>query len=121
MIESMKHVKRHVNRELACEDCKEPVMFTRVLHGARSADIFFDVFFDKGGKIDQDHISSSAKLCISTGSRDLGLLITLLACRHGIAEGLRFISIFDKDYQNLWKPVDMRVKQDPDREGGHFE
>ena len=51
MIESMKHVKRHVNRELACEDCKEPVMFTRVLHGARSADIFFDVFFDKGGKI----------------------------------------------------------------------
>ena len=56
-----------------------------------------------------------------TGSRDLGLLITLLACRHGIAEGLRFISIFDKDYQNLWKPVDMRVKQDPDREGGHFE
>ena len=31
-------------------------------------------------------------------------------------ELLRFISIFDKDYQNLWKPVDMRVNQDPDRD-----
>ena len=60
--------------------------------------------------------SNKYQLCHhSTGSRDLGLLITLLACRHGIAEGLRFISIFDKDYQNLWKPVDMRVNQDPDR------
>ena len=49
MIESMTHVKRNVNRELACND-EEKVVFTRVLHGAKSADIFFDVFFDKGQK-----------------------------------------------------------------------
>ena len=51
MIESMTHVKRNVNRELASNgEDKEKVVFTRVLHGARSADIFFDVFFDKGKK-----------------------------------------------------------------------
>ena len=53
MMESMAHVRRNVNRELAGGgggDEKGQVMFTRVLHGARSADIFFDVFFDKGEK-----------------------------------------------------------------------
>ena len=53
---------------------------------------------------------------IIPGSRDLGLLITLLAQSHGISEGLRFISLFDKDYQKLWKPVDVKVRQDSNRE-----
>ena len=51
MIDSMTHVKRNINQELTGGDDKEKVMFTRVLHGARSADIFFDVFFDKGQKM----------------------------------------------------------------------
>ncbi|XP_059092608.1 uncharacterized protein LOC131887897 isoform X2 [Tigriopus californicus] len=59
---------------------------------------FFDVFFDKN-------------------SRDLGLLITLLACSNGVAEGLRLVSLFDKDYQMLWKPVETQISHDPFRDG----
>ena len=44
--------------------------FSQCLPIATNADPFFDVYFDPK-------------------SRDLGLLITLLACSNGIAEGLR--------------------------------
>lgn len=47
-------------------------------------------------------------------ARDLGLLITLLASRNGVSEGLRLLSFFDKDYKILWRPVDTNVTFDPD-------
>lgn len=43
-------------------------------------------------------------------------MITLLAAGHGISEGLRFIALFDKDYQKLWKPLDVRVTQDANKD-----
>ena len=60
---------RHIQKERSKESQK---LFTHseCLSLATDADPFFDVYFD-------------AK------SRDLGLLITLLACSNGIAEGLR--------------------------------
>ena len=58
-----------------------------------SAEPFFDLYFDDE-------------------SRDLPLLITLLGTRHGVAETLRLLSLFDKDYQKLWKPLDVRVYHD---------
>ena len=33
-----------------------------------------------------------------------GLLVTMLATRNGIAEGLRILTLFDKEYQKLWRP-----------------
>ena len=42
-------------------------------------------------------------------SKDLPLLITLLGTRHGVAETLRLLSLFDKDYQKLWKPIDYQI------------
>ncbi len=55
-----------------------------------SADPFFDLYFD-------------------CESRDLPLLITLLGTRNGVAETLRLLSLFDKDYQKLWKPLEVRI------------
>ena len=51
MIESMTHVKRNIGAETADggdSGRKEKTAFARVLYGAPSADIFFDVFFNKG-------------------------------------------------------------------------
>ena len=62
-----------------------------------SAEIFFDLYFD-------------------CESRDLPLLITLLGSRNGVAETLRLLSLFDKDYQKLWKPLDVRVFHDTEQE-----
>ena len=37
-------------------------------------------------------------------------LITLLAACNGVSEGLRLVAIFDKEYQRLWRPLDVRVR-----------
>jgi hypothetical protein len=39
-----------------------------------------------------------------------------LGARNGVAETLRLLSLFDKDYQKLWKPLDVRVSRDADHE-----
>jgi len=62
-----------------------------------TAESFFDLYFD-------------------IESRDLPLLITLIGTRNGVAETLRLLSLFDKDYQKLWKPVDVRVYHDTEHE-----
>ena len=49
-------------------------------------------------------------------SRDLGLLITFTATCNGVSEGLRLISLFDKDYQKLWKPLDVRIYHDQEKD-----
>jgi len=49
-------------------------------------------------------------------SKDLPLLITLLGTKHGVAETLRLLSLFDKDYQKLWKPFDCQISYDKDNE-----
>ena len=96
----MKITKRYVNVcinyeiEAANEGNKQYTKrFTKCLDSVDSADPFFDVFFDQT-------------------SRDLSLLITLLACSNGVSEGIRFVSLFDKEYQTLWKPLDMRIWHD---------
>ena len=42
-------------------------------------------------------------------SPDMSILIQLLAIRNGVAEGLRMLTMFDKEYQKLWKPLEVRV------------
>ena len=51
MLESMRHVKRNTGTAEMVnggDSRKEKTAFDRVLYGAPSADIFFDVFFNKG-------------------------------------------------------------------------
>ena len=110
--------KVYINKEIEkFKNRSVKLHYGNVLQGAENADIFFDVYFNKGERV-QKKKSSFAPNSIKQlpGSRDLGLLITLLASSHGIAEGLRFISLFDKDYQKLWKPIDMKVSQDPHKD-----
>lgn len=75
-----------------------PELVAEFLGRQNSVEPFFDVFFDEN-------------------SRDLGVLIALLACSNGVADGLRLVSLFDKDYQVLWKPVEARISHDPKKEG----
>ena len=39
----------------------------------------------------------------------MSTLIQLLALRNGVSEGLRILTMFDKEYQKLWKPLEVRV------------
>ena len=34
---------------------------------------------------------------------------TMLLGRNGVAEGLRILTLFDKEYQKLWKPLDVKI------------
>ena len=36
--------------------------------------------------------------------------------RNGVAETLRLLSLFDKEYQKLWKPLDVRIFHDSEKE-----
>jgi hypothetical protein len=65
-------------------------LFTACLPTAESSEPFFDVY-------------------LSRSSPDLGLLITMLAHSHGVAEGLRLVAFFDKEFQRLWKPLAFSV------------
>ncbi len=95
----MQQCLRHVDRAISLEKAgRTPPLFTHCLPMVETAEPFFDVYLD-------EH------------SRDLGLLITLLAACNGVAEGLRLVAIFDKDYQKLWRPQDMRVRHDEVQEG----
>lgn len=88
----------HVDTTIKTEHNKEaPQMFTKIVPVENSAEPFFDVFFDKK-------------------SPDLGLLINLIATVNGFAEGLRFVSLFDHDYQKLWKPIDTDIYHDEKRQ-----
>jgi len=62
-----------------------------------SAVPFFDEFFNEAGP-------------------DLGLLLSLMASSNGVADGLRMLALFDKEYQQLWKPLGVDVTPDVRRD-----
>ena len=96
MMTSYQHTVKSIREE---KENKQPAHFTRLPETmVTRPDLFFDLFFDSANK-------------------DLSLLITLLASSHGPSEGLRFVSFFDKEYQKLWQPIEVRVSHDLDREG----
>ena len=65
-------------------------VFTKCFPCAESAEPFFNVYMDDD-------------------SPDLSILIQLLGIRNGVAEGLRMLTMFDKEYQKLWKPLEVKV------------
>ena len=65
-------------------------VFTKCFPCAESAEPFFNVYLDDE-------------------SPDMSILIQLLAVRNGVAEGLRMLTMFDKEYQKLWKPLEVKV------------
>ena len=77
------YIDKCIKNEHANKDIRP--LFTRVLPCVVTAEPFFDVYHNKE-------------------SPDFGLLVTMLATRNGIADGLRILTLFDNDYQKLWKP-----------------
>ena len=82
------HIEFCIQNEKSSQDVI-PV-FTKCLPCAATAEPFFDVYKDPQ-------------------SPDFGLLVTMLATKNGVAEGLRILSLFDKEYQRLWKPLTLTI------------
>ena len=83
-----KHIDRCIENETSNKDLKP--LFTHILPCISTAEPFFDVYHNPK-------------------SPDFGLLVTMLATRNGVAEGLRILSMFDNDYQKLWKPATVGI------------
>ena len=83
----MRRKRNYIDRCIKDETSNKEIkpLFTHVLPCVVTAEPFFDVYHNPK-------------------SPDFGLLVTMLATRNGIAEGLRILSLFDNDYQKLWKP-----------------
>ena len=94
--EFMNETYEHINNALPLEaNGHLPKRYSLCLPMVDSADPFFDLYMDHAAY-----------------GRDLGLLITLLATKNGVSEGLRILSFFDKEYQRLWKPTNVSVTRD---------
>ena len=84
----MRRKRNYIDKCIKYENSSKDVrpVFTKILPCSDgTAEPFFDVYHSKE-------------------SPDFGLLVTMLATRNGIAEGLRILTLFDKEYQKLWRP-----------------
>ena len=84
----MRRKRSYIDKCIKNENSSKDVrpVFTKILPcSGGTAEPFFDVYHSKE-------------------SPDFGLLVTMLATRNGISEGLRILTLFDKEYQKLWKP-----------------
>lgn len=88
MVRKKEHIDVHISHELS--DVKSKKVFTRCLPCVENSRPFFDLYNNPRGP-------------------DFGILIKMLAARNGIAEGLRILSLFDNEYQKLWKPLDVQI------------
>ena len=82
------HIELSIQNETSSKDVV-PV-FTKCLPCVATAEPFFDVYQNPQ-------------------SPDFGLLVTMLAARNGVAEGLRILALFDNEYQKLWKPLTLTI------------
>ena len=88
----MRNKRDHIEEGIQNEKTNRQVLpvFTKCLPCADTAEPFFDVYQNPK-------------------SPDFGLLITMLATKNGVAEGLRILALFDNEYQKLWKPLTLTI------------